>query len=171
MQRDEVTLIDSILRDIAQKLSSAVEDLNLARRLLAGHRGSGPGSPSSEAQPAGLTDEGRFVARWQGRECQLGNTVSFRLFRCLAAARNRYVPHLELLEDVWEGEERTPSAIRSAIGELRSRLVSGGLKEVADAIDGAIPGHYGLLLERSRPPRDSDRFPTAIRPASDSPDR
>lgn len=169
MQEEEAALFDSILRDMAQKLSAVVEDLNLARRLVTGRRGADPVSPSTPDPAAVLADEGRFAARWKGRECRLGNTISFRLFRRLATARNRYVPHVDLLDDVWDGEERSASAMRSAVGELRRRLTAGGLGDLADAIDGGVPGHYGLILERGRSPRESDRDPTGIRPPSDSP--
>ena len=169
MQGDDAALFESILRDMAQKLSSLVEDVNLARRVLAGRRSTDPHAPSAQDPPDGLADEGRFAVRWRGRECRLGNTVSFRLFHRLAAARNRYVTHDDLLSDVWDGEERSPSAIRSAVGELRRRLVEGGMEDLAAAIDGRNPGHYGLLLERIPPPRGSDSDPTRIRPPSDSP--
>jgi len=169
MQGEDAALFESILRDMAQKLSSLVGDVNLARRVLAGRRGDDSAGSAGQDRPPGLADEGRFTVRWKGRECGLGNTVSFRLFRRLAAARNRYVTHDDLLGDVWDGEERTPSAIRSAVAELRRRLIEGDLKELADAIDGTIPGHYGLLLDRFRPPRGSDSGRTRIGPPSDSP--
>lgn len=169
MQEEEAALFDSILRDMAERLKALSEDLNLARRLVASRRGAEPASPSVPDPSAVLADEGRFAARWRGRECRLGNTVSFRLFRRLVASRNRYVPHLDLLEDVWDGAERSASAMRSAVGELRRRLTAGGLEDLAAAIDGAVPGHYGLILERGRSPRESDRDPTAVRPPSDSP--
>jgi len=81
------------------------------------------------------------------KSCFLGNTVALRLFRRLLHARNQFVRHDELLDHVWDGI-RSASTIRSAVKVLRKQLRKAGMKDVADAIDGHVAGHYGLMVDR-----------------------
>lgn len=97
-----------------------------------------------------VIDHNRMSVRWNGRSCHLGATIAFRLLERLAQRSNHYVTHDELLNDVWRGAPRSPSAIRSAVSILRARLVSAGMEDLASAIDGSNTGRYGLMLEGLR---------------------
>lgn len=135
------------LRDIARRTDGFV-------RLLVGvdlepHR------PDEASKPVGLIDVATFTVQWQGKVCHLGYTISFRLLKRLYCQRDEFVPHQQLLDDVWEGP-RSPSALRSAVADLRARLSRAGMRDLARAIDGHNPGHYGLLLRGLRLARRSD---------------
>lgn len=94
-----------------------------------------------------LFDAEMFTITFQGKSCFLGNTLPFRFFVRLARRPNTYVTYEDLLEDVWEGV-RTDDAIRSVVKTLRSKLRDARMGALADAIDGSVPGHYGLKLTR-----------------------
>lgn len=82
---------------------------------------------------------------WKNKSCFLGNTLLFLFFERLALSPNRYVSHVDLLEDVWGGE-REPSTIRGVAKRLRDRLQKEGMGQLAEAIDGNVRGYYGLKL-------------------------
>jgi len=82
---------------------------------------------------------------WKSRTCFLGNTLLFLFFERLARSPNRYVPHEDLLEEVWGGD-RKASTIRGVAKRLRDRLQEAGMSQLAEAIDGSVTGHYGLKL-------------------------
>jgi DNA-binding response OmpR family regulator len=93
-----------------------------------------------------VLDETLTVA-FREQRCFLGNTIPLKLFRRLLAQRNQFIRHDDLLRQVWE-VIRAPSTIRSAVKILRRQLREAGMKNVADAIDGRIAGHYGLMIDR-----------------------
>jgi DNA-binding response OmpR family regulator len=88
-----------------------------------------------------------LMVEFRGKRCFLGNTVTLRLFRRLLQGRNRFIRHDELLRQVWQGI-RAPSTIRSAVKLLRKQLRDAGMKDVANAIDGHVAGHYALIVDR-----------------------
>ncbi len=90
-------------------------------------------------------DRATLSVIWQGRTCFLGNTLLFWFFNRLAQSRNRYVSHVDLLDDVWGGQ-RQSATIRGVAKRLRDRLVESGMEELADSIDGTVSGYYGLML-------------------------
>lgn len=90
-------------------------------------------------------DHGRFSINWQGKTCCLGNTLPFHLFARIARSPNRYVTHVDLLEDVWRGR-REPTTIRGVVKRLRDRLIEDGMQDLAKAIDGSVKGHYRFTL-------------------------
>jgi DNA-binding response OmpR family regulator len=92
-------------------------------------------------------DHEHLRVSFRGKSCFLGNTLPFRLLAHLASRPNSYLTHEELLEDVWDGL-RSDSAIRSVVKRLRAVLRREGLPELADAIDGSMPGRYGLRASR-----------------------
>lgn len=108
-------------------------------------------SPNSFRLPSksALIDPETLTITFHGRSCFLGKTLPFRLFHRLACRPNAYVSYEDLLTDVWDGE-RTDEAIRSVVKTLRGKLRQAGMKQLADAIDGSVPGHYALKL------RDAD---------------
>jgi hypothetical protein len=92
-----------------------------------------------------LVDNNTFSIVWQNQTCFLGNTLLFRFFERIARSPNRYVTHLDLLEDVWGGE-RDSTTIRGVAKRLRDRLSDSGMEKLAKSIVGSIPGYYGLIL-------------------------
>ena len=94
-----------------------------------------------------LFDTEMLTVTFQGKSCFLGNTLPFRLFVRLARRPNTYVAYEDLLADVWDGV-RTDEAIRSVVKTLRSKLREAKMSVLADAIDGSVPGHYGLRLAK-----------------------
>ena len=108
--------------------------------------------PTADQQSTGsvesalpTADRTTFTIIWRGRFCFLGNTLLFRLFERLVRSPNRYVPHVDLLDDVWDGP-REGSTIRGVAKRLRDQLAMSGMEDLAQAIDGNISGHYGLML-------------------------
>ena len=99
--------------------------------------------PTSKHLP--VADETTFCITWQSRSCFLGNTLLFWLFHRLLLSANRYVAHVDLLDDVWKGARET-STIRGVAKRLRDKLVESEMQELADAIDGTVAGYYGLIL-------------------------
>jgi DNA-binding response OmpR family regulator len=107
-----------------------------------------PPDNAGEATPAsGLVDSETFTVHWKGKTCHLGYTVPFRVIDVLARHANHFIPHPQLLDEVWGGA-RSASAVRSAVSDLRARLIAAGMKDLALAIDGHNTGHYGFLLGR-----------------------
>ena len=102
-----------------------------------------PADSSGPDAPA--VDRATLSVIWQGRTCFLGNTLLFWLFNRLAQSRNRYVSHVDLLDDVWGGQ-RQSATIRGVAKRLRDRLVESGMDDLADSINGTVSGYYGLML-------------------------
>lgn len=92
-----------------------------------------------------IADRTTFSARWDGKTCHLGNTITFRLLERLARRANQFVSCDVLLQEVWEGR-RSREAVRSAVKVLRQKLTSAGMGRLADAIDGNTAHHYRLSL-------------------------
>lgn len=107
------------------------------------------GSPSVFAPPTktALFDTEMLTITFEGKSCFLGNTLPFRFFVRLARRPNTYVSYEDLLSDVWDGA-RTDEAIRSVVKSLRSKLRQSRMGVLAEAIDGSVPGHYGLRLDK-----------------------
>jgi DNA-binding response OmpR family regulator len=103
--------------------------------------------PSPGPQPLRI-DPNRRTVYFRGRTRFLGGRLPFRLLGRLARRPNTFVSHEDLLEDVWDGAVRSDDAVRSAVKALRQRLRPAGLGDLADAIDGTVPGHYALRLDR-----------------------
>ena len=103
--------------------------------------------PEDAARP--IADRPILSVRWRGKSCFLGNTLPFWFFERLARRPNQYYSYEQLIEDVWEGQ-RTFSAIRSVVRVLRRKLVAAGMDDLANAIDGSVSHHYGLMLDKSK---------------------
>lgn len=111
-----------------------------------GRTGGRDGHPASEATRRPIVDRSTLSLSWDGRSCTLGYTVLFRLADRLSRRPNQYLTADQLLRDVWEGGCRSPDTIRSAVRNLRKRLIEAGMPELAAAIRGRA-GHYGLILD------------------------
>ncbi len=99
----------------------------------------------SSGSDAPAVDRAILSVTWQGRTCFLGNTLLFWFFNRLAQSQNRYVSHVDLLDDVWGGQ-RQSATIRGVAKRLRDRLVESGMDDLANSIDGTVSGYYGLML-------------------------
>lgn len=102
--------------------------------------GLAPAQPDDQQRP--LLDESTMCVIWRGITLHLGHTLAFRLLRRLARRPNQYVTHLDLLQDVWDGEEREITTIRSTVRNLQGKLRAGGMGELA----AAIRGHNGRYI-------------------------
>lgn len=103
--------------------------------------------PSSDLK----VDRSSFSIIWRGRSCQLRNGLPFRLLEELIHRRHQYVSVENLLERVWNSEDRSPSAVRTVVWELRRRLIAGGMPDLAESLDGiSCRGHYRLSLPSAR---------------------
>jgi DNA-binding response OmpR family regulator len=147
MNDDDAALLESLLSKIIGALMpapGALRNAEVALEIL--RRLKGEHGHRSDLVVPDLIDDGRFTVRWNGAECHLGWTVSFRLFRRLARPANHYVSTELLLEDVWEDERTEDTTVRSAVRNLRRKLEEAGMAELAEAIQGQ-PGYYRLLLD------------------------
>jgi DNA-binding response OmpR family regulator len=147
MKTDDLALIEGVLRKLSTTLGSLVRDCDNALDVIARGRGRGADPFGGLGRATDLVDDERFVVRWRGRECGLGNTLLFRLFRRLATSPDRYVSHVDLIDDVW-GAERSSVAIRAAVRKLRRRLAAARMEDLAAAIDGKSRGYYRLRTDR-----------------------
>ena len=99
----------------------------------------------SEARPR--IDHTTLSVVWAGKNCFLGYTISFKLVNRLAQRPNHFVTEMDLLRDVWDGDQKSPNTIRSAIRHLKQRLQAAGMDDLAVAIQGE-GGRYALLLRQ-----------------------
>lgn len=116
--------------------------------------------PSGNHSPEPL-HVGRFVVNRAAfsicdgtQVCELGNTVCFRFFECLASEPDRCFTLDQLLAAVWDGQRRATTTVRSAIFDLRSQLREAGMDELADAIHSDGRAYY---LRFDGPPEISQR--------------
>lgn len=98
----------------------------------------------SDHQQRPVLDESTLCVIWRGTSLHLGHTLAFRLLDRLARRPNQYVTHLDLLQDVWDGDAREITTIRSTVRHLQSKLRAGGMPELA----AAIRGHNGRYILR-----------------------
>ncbi len=148
--------IQQSLQLLAAANAAAVEQIERTISLLAialelddcvsrARKASGGAVRDLRADDRPIVNLATFSVAWRGRTCFLGNTLLFWFFDRLASCPNRYVSHVDLLDDVWRGE-RESTTIRGVAKRLRDRLSRCGMEELANSIDGSVPGHYGLIL-------------------------
>ena len=85
-----------------------------------------------------------FSVEWQGRRCDLGPSILFKLIQRLSRRPGRYFTYDILMEDIWE-RRCANTTVRSAIKRLRRALCDAGMHELAAAIRGRREC-YGLFL-------------------------
>ncbi len=144
---EELARLARAIRATAHRLLQEADDLSA---LVARH---GPGrseTPGPQAEAIAI-DPASFSVVWRGRRCLLGYTLAFRLLRHLAQRPDQYVRVDALLHDIWSGQ-RSRSAVRTAVADLRRRLAAAGMADLAGRIDGRSRGHYGLMLSQAPPP-------------------
>lgn len=100
-----------------------------------GHNGSPRANGNAQSGPHTVTrpllDEATFSVIWRNKAICLGNTKEFRLLTYLARRANQYVTHLDLLEEVWDSQDKATATIRCVVRHLRRQLGAGGMKELA----------------------------------------
>lgn len=136
--------------DTPQRLADLLDQLSAAHTMAAIHtdeirtllRG-GPAAFASGTRP--LVDQATLCVLWAGKSCPLGDSYPFYLFERLCRRPNQFVPHEQLLRDVWDGDVRTYETIRSVVRHLRQRLRDAGMSDLADAIR-CRGRRYGLIL-------------------------
>ncbi len=110
-----------------------------------GHRRNGV-----KTQQRPLLDEATLSVIWRGRTLHLGHTQGFWLLARLARCPNRYVTHVDLLQEIWDDEFADTTVLRAGVQRLRVKLRQGGMGDLADA----IAGHSGrYMLSLSATPR------------------
>jgi len=145
-----IALLTNQLAETLMTAALCAEEIRVA--VLAEFDGDGPGlvdRPGFGLVPIGsnghnrpLLDESTMCVVWDGKRVHLGHTVAFRLLARLARRPNQYVTHLDLLEDVWDGEDREVATIRSTVRHLQRKLRAGGMPNLA----AAIRGHNGRYI-------------------------
>lgn len=111
-----------------------------------GCRGTGsPHHPPDDSSRISL-QRGTYTVHYKGKVCFLGCSVGFRVLERLAQRPNEYIQTDRLIDELWSGA-RAYSTVRSTVCRLKATLRRGGLEDLADRIDGRMPGHYGLMLQ------------------------
>lgn len=153
MNSDKREQIRRTLKSLAEAQASTIQLMEQAVTLFSDELALDPLSFWKSRQPAlptsssssPVADEELLEIRYRDRTCFLGNTLPFRFFARLTRRPNSYLTYEELLEDVWQGV-RSDAAIRTVVKRLRSLLRRAGMAELAEAIDGSVPGRYALRL-------------------------
>ena len=94
-----------------------------------------------------IVDPAAMTVTWHGRTCKLGHSITFRLLDRLARRPGQYLTLDRLVRDVWDGQNVSDEAIRSAVRHLKLRLKRGGMKGLAAAIR-CERRHYYLDADR-----------------------
>ncbi len=150
MATDRREQIAAALRRLAENHAATMRLLELTTHLLSEELAL-EGVPTSALRAAAIAETDRqpivdhamLSVHFRGRSCFLGNTLPFRLFAYLAQHPRAYLNYESLLNDVWTGI-RSESAVRTVVKRLREKLRRAGMPDLANAIDGSIPGHYSL---------------------------
>lgn len=91
-------------------------------------------------------DNATFAVRWNGATCFLGCTILLRLFTRLCQRPNFFICHENLLQDVWHGDRKAQSTVRSTVRRLKRSLKHAGMADLANGIR-CQGGRYALVLE------------------------
>ena len=91
-----------------------------------------------------LVTAATFSVEWQGRRCDLGPSILFKLIQRLLRRPDRYYPYDILMDDVWD-RRCSNTTVRSAVKRLRRALCDAGMCDLAGAIRGR-ERCYGVFL-------------------------
>jgi DNA-binding response OmpR family regulator len=94
-----------------------------------------------------LIDQESLAVHWDGRTCRISAAIPLRLLERLCRRPGCFVHIDDLLHDVWDGDTKSPSTVRSAVRRLRERLQNGDMRALADAIHCEC-GRYGLVFNQ-----------------------
>ncbi len=143
--RDALAALTATHRIVVEQFESAITVLSSALDASEWAQGDVVGATREDGAGRPIADRNTLSILWHGRSCFLGNTLLFRFFERIARSSNRYVPHVDLLDEVW-GTHREATTIRGVAKRLRDRLIASGMADLARAIDGSVSGHYRLML-------------------------
>ncbi len=143
--REALTFLATAHAHAVTEIEHAISGLTYALELQEQSEDIASQSKTAKDRRRPKVDRDTLSVVWKNQTCFLGNTLLFLFFERLARSPNRYVSHLDLLEDVWEGE-REASTVRGVVKRLRDRLKEAGMSQLAEAIDGSVTGYYGLKL-------------------------
>lgn len=100
------------------------------------------------SEPAGsnpIVDQDTFSIHYRGKACVLRNTKEFAFFRTLSRRPGIYVSVDRLIYDVWHGDVKSDSAIKTVACSLRKSLMNAGITGLQ--IDGRTNRrHYALIM-------------------------
>ena len=143
MSAPDIERLSHLTSQLAENLMTAaicVDEIRLTIQDMMSHCSSEQIPPTSNGRQKRyerpLLDESTFSVRWQGKSLHLGHTRLYDFLKCLARHPNQYVPHLELIQEVWDEEDIATATIRSVVRHLRNRLRTSGMAELAAAIRG-----------------------------------
>ncbi|MGC8625497.1 MAG: winged helix-turn-helix domain-containing protein [Phycisphaerae bacterium] len=91
-------------------------------------------------------DSATLAVSWNGATCFLGATILLRLFTRLCRRPNFFICHENLLQDVWQGDRKSQSTVRSTVRRLKRSLEHAGMADLANSIR-CEGGRYALVLE------------------------
>ena len=152
MTNQQARELDAMTARLIETLMTAsICAQELRRRItddIDGREGGQPHRPPSNDVPGTvamrpLIDDSTLSVVWRGRSVHLGRTRAFDVLRRLARCPNQYVTHLDLAYDVWEDADVPIATLRSTVRHLRTRLATGGMRDLASAIRGR-DGRYVL---------------------------
>ena len=139
---DHYTLAAMSVAEVRAIVASALEPRLAPAKSSAGSERAPRSNPRRET----LVDAATFTIRWEGKACDLGNTLPFKLFQRLLVHPNQYVSYEQLMDDVWGGGVKSDDTVRSVVRHLKRRLHSAGMDDLAAAIYGR-DHHYALFLD------------------------
>ena len=133
-------LTEEIIDDVAANLEITAHAFRLSVAA-----GKFPPTAGKDLDRYPIVDRTTYAVHWGGKTCYLGNTLPFKFLERLARRPNQLVPCTQLFNEVWQCC-RSREAMRSVVKVLRHKLSQAGMEELAGAIDGTTPHHYGLML-------------------------
>ena len=159
MTPEKARKLNLLSRQLTESLMSAALCANeigeIARDEIDDHAGGRPSANGSGHRRNGLKtpqrpllDETTLSVIWGGKSLHLGHTQGFWLLARLARCPNRYITHLDLLQEIWDDEFADTALLRAGMRRLRMKLRQGGMGDLADAIAGHR-GRYMLNLPAS----------------------
>lgn len=162
MTPDLTGRLDLVCQQLTEHIMSAAlcvkEIVGLVHQIL-GEEGGSSAAAHGERRPGAsptlrpLLDEATLSVNWRGRALHLGHTQAFWLLSRLARSANRYVTHVDLVQEIWDDEFTDSATLRAGVKRLRVKLRRGGMGDLADA----IVGHHGrYMLSLTDPPRHAN---------------
>ncbi len=157
---EKVRKLNLLARQLTESLMSAAlcakEIGEIARAEIDDNTGGGPDDngngqrrDAARTRQRPLLDEATLSVVWRDRALHLGHTHGFWLLARLARCPNRYVTHVDLLQEIWDDEFADTSLLRAGVQRLRVKLRRGGMGDLADA----IAGHRGRYMLNLSAPR------------------
>jgi DNA-binding response OmpR family regulator len=140
-QIDQLGAIRQTFLELAQAHATTTRYLNQLHELMKKY----DAADALEKTALPWADEKSYCIIWHNRRCYLGSTKRFYIFSHLLVRANQFVSYANLRHDVWHGDMRSNETIRSAVRELRSKLIRARMRKLAIAIR-TKRCHCGLIF-------------------------